>query len=484
MYYHKIENLLAAMLVGLFACNGASAAQDYEFNGGFPTAETTQRSLDDADFDRAVTAYRFFYPTVSMEGTFQGQRDAGAVDNKSALILAGGPRHVLFTGNSDTPYMGGVFNLKETGPLVLELPPGPYLGIVNDHNYGWVADIGLPGPDAGKGGKHLILPPDYKEKAPKGYYTSQSKTNFVLVAARALPPKGDMQAGLEAQKKIKIYPLATAAHPTAYGTLDKTNDKIDVTLLRWEDNFQFWEKLNKVVQEETTIAEFRPMYGMLAMLGIEKGKPFAPDARMKAILERAAKAGRAQMLVSGFASNRPDRFVWPDRKWEYATLVYQNGDFERPTGIDLEARDRWFSQAVGMSPKMVLRVEGAGSLYWLGLRDKDGAFLDGGKTYKLSIPQPVPQKLLWSVTVYDAGTRSQIQTDQDKAALRSLVELKDAPKTGSTDLYFGPSAPAGKEKQWIKTNPGKGWFVYLRLYGPEAPAFNGAWRPGDFEEVK
>jgi len=225
------------------------------------------------------------------------------------------------------------------------------------------------------------------------------------------------------------------------------------------------------------------MYGMLAMLGIEKGKPFAPDPRMKSILERAAKAGRAQMLVAGYASNRPDRFVWPDRKWEYATLRWENGDFELPTGIDLEAHDRWYSQAVGMSPKMVLRVEGAGSLYWLGLRDKNGAYLDGGKTYKLSIPQPVPQKLFWSITVYDAETRSQIQTDQDKAPLRSLVELKNVPTTGTTDLYFGPGAPAGQERQWIKTNPGKGWFVYLRLYGPDGPAFNGSWKPGDFEEV-
>jgi hypothetical protein len=225
------------------------------------------------------------------------------------------------------------------------------------------------------------------------------------------------------------------------------------------------------------------MYGMLANLGIEQGRPFVPDERMKAILERAAKVGRDQMLIAGYGSNRPDRVVWPDRKWEYATLRWENGNFELPTGIDLEARDRWFSQAVGMSPKMVLRVDGAGSLYWLGLRDKSGFYLDGGKTYKLSVPQPVPQKLFWSVTVYDAATRSMIQTDQDKAALRSLVELKDVPKTGATELYFGPSAPAGREGQWIKTIPGKGWFVYLRLYGPEGPAFNGEWKPGDFEEV-
>jgi len=145
--------------------------------------------------------------------------------------------------------------------------------------------------------------------------------------------------------------------------VDKTDQKIDVTLLRWEDNLQYWEKLHKVLQEEPAFAEFRPMYGLLAALGIEQGKPFAPDARMKTILERAAKAGRDQMLVAGFGSSRADRFVWTDRKWEWATLRYENGDFELPTGIDVEARDRWFSQAVGTSPKMVLRTAGAGSLY-------------------------------------------------------------------------------------------------------------------------
>ena len=126
---------------------------------------------------------------------------------------------------------------------------------------------------------------------------------------------------------------------------------------------------------------------------------------------------------------------------------------------------------------------GAGSLYWLGLRDKDGAYLEGGKTHKLSVPQPLPQRLFWSVTVCDSATRSQIQTDQDKVALRSLVELKNVPGTGATDLYFGPQAPAGRQDQWVKTGPGKGWFVYVRLYGPEGPAFDGTWKPGDFEAI-
>ena len=95
-----------------------------------------------------------------------------------------------------------------------------------------------------------------------------------------------------------------------------------------------------------------------------------------------------------------------------------------------------------------------------------------------------PAKLFWSVTVYDADSRSQIDTDQGKAALRSLFELKDRVGRGPAHLYFGPNAPPGKEVPWIKTIPGKGWFAYLRLYGPLARAFDGSWKPGDFEEVK
>src|SRR5262249_36192251 len=158
------------------------------------------------------------------------------------------------------------------------------------------------------------------------------------------------------------------------------------------------------------------------------------DARMKAILEKAAKAGRDQMLVSAFASSRPDRFAWKDRKWEWAGLVPNKAQFETKSGIDLEARDRWFAQAIVTSPAMFRRTKGAGSLYWLGVRDATDAFLDGGKTYKLNVPLPVPAGLFRSVTAYDAATRSEVKTDQDKAALRSLFELKELGDLRSVDL--------------------------------------------------
>jgi hypothetical protein len=258
---------------------------------------------------------------------------------------------------------------------------------------------------------------------------------------------------------------------------------MDATSLRWEDNIQFWQVLHRVIGAEPLVPQFLSMHGLLSELGIEKGRPFNPDARMTAILEKAAKAGRDQMLVSAFDSARPDRINWPDRKWEWIGLVPGSVQFETPNGLDLEARDRWFAQAIVTSPAMFSRAAGAGSLYWLAARDSAGAFLDGGRTYRLTVPQPVPGKLFWSVTAYDAETRSQVQTDQGKAALRSLFELKDATSSPSVDLYFGPTAPDGQEGRWIKTTPGKGWFAYMRIYGPEQAAFDKSWKPGDFEEI-
>jgi hypothetical protein len=457
-------------------------AQEYAFTGGFPSAETGKRARDDADFQRAVVAYRFWYPTVSTEGIFDGVRAAGIADGKALSIAAAGPRQVAFTANSDTPYGFGVLDLA-SGPVVIELPPGPLIGLVNDHHQGWVLDIGLPGPDAGRGGKHLVLPPGYNGELPKGYYVGQSVSVKALVAIRAMPAGGDVAGAMNALRTIKIYPLSTAHYPQVAQYIDTTDKPMDATLLRWEDNIAFWQVLHRVINAEPLVPGFLSMHGLLSELGIEKGKPFSPDARMTTILEKAAKMGRDQMLVSAFDSARPDRINWPDRKWEWIGLVPGSAQFDTPSGLDLEARDRWFAQAIVTSPAMFNRSAGAGSLYWLAARDTSGAYLDGGKTYRLTVPQPVPGKLFWSVTVYDAETRSQVQTDQGKAALRSLFELKDAAAAPSVDLYFGPSPLAGQEARWIKTTAGKGWFAYMRIYGPEQAAFDRSWKPGDFEEI-
>jgi hypothetical protein len=457
------------------------AARTYTFEQGYPTREASTKAHDDADLQRALTAYRFWYPTVSVEGIFNGNRAAGLNDNEAYGGAAAGPRQIGFTLNSDTPYGSGTLDVSE-GPMVVELPPGAYIGLVNDHNQGWVLDMGLPGPDAGKGGKHLVVGPDYKGDIPEGYLVGRTPTYKNLLAVRALPVGGDQGKALKALGDIKIYPLANPKQHLKF--VDVTATQMDSTSIAWEDNIQFWEKLDETIQLEPIVMKFEPMYGLLQSLGIEKGKDFKPDDRMVKILERAAVEGRDQLLVSAYDSPRPDKLAWPDRTWEWVGLVPNSAQFETEAGIDLEARDRWFAQAIVTSPAMFRRTAGAGSLYWGAYRDRAGQYLDGGKTYKLSIPQPVPGKLFWSVTAYDAQTRSEVQTDQDKAALRSLFELKDVDKSQPVDLYFGPTAPAGQENRWIKTVPGRGWFAYIRIYGPEAPAFDGSWKPADFTEAK
>jgi hypothetical protein len=311
----------------------------------------------------------------------------------------------------------------------------------------------------------------------------------VLLAIRALPENGDAKAAMDALRSIKIYPLSTASAPKPLEYVDVTQKRINMTPLGLEESLDFWRKLHQVIDSEPLVETFRPMYGLLATLGIEKGKPLElnspspPIKRMKAILQQAARDGRDQMLVSAFDSTRPDRRAWEDHFWEWVGLVADNGNFETPSGIDLEARDRWFVQAILTSPAMFRRTPGAGSLYWVGLRDAVGEYLDGGKTYKLTVPLPVPAKLFWSVTVYDAATRSQIVTRQEKAALRSLFELKDTGGAKSVDLYFGPKAPKGQEARWIQTTPDKGWFAYFRIYGPDEKAFDGTWWLNDFEPI-
>ena len=455
----------------------------YAFERGYPTGKTAGQAYDDTDLNRAIQAYKFFYPTVSGAAMLRGNAQVGVLPNKVFGILDCGPNELMFTGNSDTPY-GPIQLDLGIGPIVIELQPGPLIVCSIDVNQRWVADMGLPGPDGGKGGKHLLVGPDYTGELPKeGYFVHRASSNTQVVGARSLPVNGDVEGAKARLKTIKVYPLNKTAGWAEPQWLDITGRPQDTTPVDWEDNFQFWEVLHRTIDAEPAFAGYRNEYGDLAALGIEKGKPFKPDRRMKAILEEAARVANAQMRVQAFGDRSPERLPWKDRQWEWVSLRFEDGDFNTSNRLDLEAREKWFYQAIGASPAMFRRDTQAGSLYWLGHKDKTGAYLDGGKSYKLAVPLPVPGKLFWSVTVYDTGTRSQIRTDQKKAALRSLFELKDL-KGKTAELHFGPKPPADVENRWIRTIPGRGWFVYFRIYGPEASAFDGAWKPGDFEQVR
>ena len=386
-------------------------SHEYSFVGGYPTAETVRQAYDDADLNRAVSAYRFFYPSVSIMATWFGNLAAGAVANEVFALLEGTPKQLVFTPNSDTPYAGLPLDLSD-GPMVIELPPGPLMCTANDMNQRWVLDMGLPGPDEGRGGRHVLCGPGWTGDIPDGHYSGTATTNRVLVLLRALPRGNDMAGAIDAMKSVTVYRLGADPAAARQSWVDLTKlDGADFTPVPWETNLQFWEVLHQLLQDEPPFDEYRAFYGELAELGIARGVPFELDDRMRDILTRAARIGHGQLCVQSFADRRPERAVWDGTQWEWAVLRPENGTFDTPNYHDGYARQKWFYQAQIESPAMFRRSAGAGSLYWLGTRDASGAYLDGARSYTLTVPQPVPAKLFWSITVYDAETRSEIATD-------------------------------------------------------------------------
>lgn len=448
------------------------------FTGGFPDPETIAAAYDAADLARAVVCYKHFFPLVSGARIFTGQAEVGVQVNRIFGYMDTRPQQARFTLNSDTPYAGPLLDLR-VGPMVVEVPAGVIFGAVLNYDQSWITDMGIPGRDGGKGGRYLILPPGYDGERPDGFHLAQAQSYKILVGLRGVPLHGDVAAAIQLLKTVRVRPLAEDVHWDEPEWLDMSGAPQDTSAVPVEAGFAFWGTLHEALQDEPPRAGDVAYEGELAALGIERGRPFTPDDRVRELLTRAAVEADAQMRVQSLADRRPDRVVWDDRRWEWVTLRPENADFLIDGHVDVDARDTWFFQAIATSPAMFRRRAGGGSLYWFTAHDSEGEYLDGARDYTLTVPLPAPAALFWSVTVYDALTRSQILTDQNLAALRSLFELTAAPDATEITLRFGPEQPADGPERWIKTIPGRGWFAYLRLYGPTEPAFDGTWRPGD-----
>lgn len=447
------------------------------FEGGVPDPASTAKLLDNLDFQRAVQAYLLGLPAVNQLANRQAMLSVGTA-NLTVPIWEQkvDSRTVELTANDNTPYTWFWLDLRQ-GPLVLEVPP-KVLGLVNDMWYRWSGDVGITGEDRGRGGKYLLLPPGYKGAVPEGYFVIRPTTFSVWVAWRSFLVDGDPKPGVEEVKKFtKIYPLGQASNPPKLTFVNMSGKPFNMV---GPSGYQFWEMLHQVVQEEPTDEVDPTTLGMWAAVGIQKGKPFAPDARMKKILTEAAAVGDATARAIAYRMRDRAGYIFDNANWRYA--FFGGYRFEWQPGVaNLDAAAFFFFLATGVTPAMDTKIVGEGSTYpWTAL-DSMNRPLDGGKNYKLRLPPNVPAKTFWSVIVYNTQTRSMQQSNQQFPSVSSQDKTVQKNVDGSFDVYFGPKAPAGKASNWIQTVPGQTWFTILRLYGPLEPWFNKTWQPGEIE---
>jgi len=451
-----------------------------EFFDGMPSPETAQKVYDNLDLTRGITTFLDGIPISSLYAMNRGLREAGVKPGEigitETLLDA---RSLLLTPNTTTIYILAQIDLSD-GPVVLNAPP-QMLGFVNDAFFRYVIDVGQAGPDKGKGGKFLFLPPGYEGDIPDGYFVAKSKTYDLWVALRASVKDGDTATPVKMVKEhLNIYPLSQADNPPPETFHDISGKKFNTV---HANNFEFYEELNEVIQKEPADAFPAELVGAFASIGIKKGQPFKPDARMKKILTEAAAIANATARALTFSPRKKNVFFYEDRQWN---SPFAGGSHEFMNNGERVLDDRTYFHyfATGITPAMAKSAVGKGSAYAAVAKDSKGEYLDGGKAYKVTLPKPIPAKNFWSFMVYSGQHRSILETDQKTGGVDSQSPDIKANEDGSYTVWFGPQAPKGQEGNWVQTIPGKSYNVLLRLYGPLEPWFDKTWKPGDFELVE
>lgn len=447
--------------------------------GGLPaTPADTQKLFDQLDFQQASQAYLWALPIVAFAEWEHAHSDIfGAKPSDLVLYSSYTDRLGILTANATTPYIMSFTDMSKTGPMVIELPPGPTAGGLGDFWQREIAVIGEMGPDAGKGAKYLIVPPGTKPPSEAGYRVIQSSTVNLFLGIRALDP--DAEKAMALVRQVKIYPFSERANPPETRLVSPEGKPWYGGQPRGLD---YWKRLHAILQVEPVAERDRFYMAMLANLGIEKGKPFQPDERQQKILLQGALAGELMAKANTFDKRFAGAKHWPDRRWDYI-LVMPDPDQRIGNYDALLERAAYFYEAVTYSKAMTSKTPGEGQAYLAAYTDKDGQWLDGGENYTLHVPANPPAKLFWSVTVYDSDTRALIDNEQKRGDRSSRDQLK-LNADGSVDLYYGPKPPASGEANWVQTIPGRPWYGYMRFYGPTEGYFDKSWKLPDIEKLK
>jgi len=461
-----------AFVAGLLLANQSATAQSA--NAYSPDELNSQMV-----YRRAVDAVIWGLPLVGEEFVRQAYfRDGKAKYNDIVWWPKGGGwKNQSPTPNVNTRYMYFFINTKQDGPVVVELPPAipgaSFYGTIEDAWYLPLTDIGFEG----KGGKYLVLPPDYKGVVPDGYTPVGPATYNTMTLLRSIlasDSKKDVEAGDELVKQVKIYPLSQAANPPPQRFLDMT-DVLYKGLIQYDESF--FTSLSRILNEETVQARDLEMMGMLLPLGIEKGKEFKPDAKTVALLKKAAAEAHAWLMYQATTDATP---WWPGSQWVVPTppiTIPTEFKWETPNYFGVDARAIALSQYFCPTAKL-----GTGSFYFGAFHDSKGRPLEGESTYRLHVPANVPVREFWSITVYSLETSSFFR-NSTRLTLGSLDKELRKNSDGSVDIYIGPKPPPGQVSNWLYTPAGEKWFPWFRAYGPEKAIMDKSWRLPDLERL-
>jgi len=446
------------------------------FDVGYPTPETAERLYDEMDFHRATQAYIWALPAVGFHALHLAHLNVFGAPNGSVVLYQDlKDKAGMLTPNITTLYAMSFWDLVAQGPLVVEVPAGLTAGGVLDIWQRPITDMGQTGPDKGQGGKYLILPPGAEDVAPDGYTVIRSPTNQVWFASRGLDP--DKAAAEATIRQHRLYAWSDRDSPSA-------TTYVPVGGKDWQSaqptDLTYWQYLSDLFANETVEERDRMMFAMLRPLGVVPGQPFAPDARQAKILTEAAQMGDLMARTIAYDKRFDNGTVYPGKHWEYANLVELDQEAEGHTQID--ERGSWFYEAIGNSAGMQGRILGFGQVYLETSKDSAGHWLDGGKTYRMRVEADAPVKQFWSITLYDNLTRGPVITDAGSSDLSSRKPDLVTNADGSMDVFFGPVKPDGATN-FIKTNPGHGWFPYFRFYGPTEAYFDKSWQLNDIEPI-
>jgi hypothetical protein len=359
-----------------------------KFFDGMPDKATVEAAYDNLDFLRGVEVFLNAMPAASLYAMRKGLQGIG-VNNQTVALFENlaDSKSLLLTANTETVYIFTWLDLKG-GPLVVETPAN-ILALVDDFWFRNVVDMGNAGPDKDRGGKFLLVPPDYKGNIPEGYYVAHSRTYGNFILARGFLVNGDPKPAVDNFKKSwRQYPLAQAANPPETKFINASGKDFNTI---HSNTFHFFEEVSDVVQEEPNAAMDPDTLGLLAAIGIEKGKAFAPDARTKKILTDSVAVGNATARSILAANRNKEIYLYPGSYWEVGFLG-GSSEFLNNGVRNLDARTRMFYYATGITPAMAAKMVGVGAQYAVNFRDSEGEYLNGSKTYKLHIPPNPPRK--------------------------------------------------------------------------------------------